>query len=42
VTAERDRLARLAAMIDASKLKVAVAATFPLAEGRAAYRTVTQ
>jgi NADPH:quinone reductase-like Zn-dependent oxidoreductase len=41
VTAERDRLARLAAMIDAGKLKVAVAATFPLAEGRAAYESGT-
>ncbi|WP_433296502.1 NADP-dependent oxidoreductase [Pseudonocardia sp. CA-142604] len=39
VTAERDRLAQLAAMIDAGKLTVAVAATFPLAEGRAAYES---
>jgi NADPH:quinone reductase-like Zn-dependent oxidoreductase len=39
VAADRDRLARLAAMIDAGKLKVAVAATFPLAEGRAAYES---
>ncbi|GAA1216521.1 NADP-dependent oxidoreductase [Pseudonocardia alaniniphila] len=39
VTAERVRLARLAAMIDGGKLKVAVAATFPLAEGRAAYES---
>jgi NADPH:quinone reductase-like Zn-dependent oxidoreductase len=41
VTAERDRLAQLAAMIDNGKLKVAVAATFPLAEGRAAYESGT-
>jgi NADPH:quinone reductase-like Zn-dependent oxidoreductase len=39
VTAERDRLARIADMIDAGKLKVGVAATFPLAEGRAAYES---
>lgn len=37
VTAQRESLARLAEMIDAGKLQVAVAATFPLAEGRAAY-----
>lgn len=37
VTAEPERLARLAEMIDAGKLHVAVAATFPLADGRAAY-----
>jgi NADPH:quinone reductase-like Zn-dependent oxidoreductase len=39
VTADRDRLARLADMIDTGKLKVSVAATFPLAEGRAAYQS---
>jgi NADPH:quinone reductase-like Zn-dependent oxidoreductase len=39
VTANRDRLGRLAEMIDTSKLKVSVAATFPLAEGRAAYQS---
>jgi NADPH:quinone reductase-like Zn-dependent oxidoreductase len=39
VTAERDRLARLADMIDTGKLKVSVAATFPLADGRAAYES---
>jgi NADPH:quinone reductase-like Zn-dependent oxidoreductase len=39
VTPERDRLARLADMIDTGKLKVSVAATFPLAEGRAAYES---
>src|ERR1700754_125179 len=39
VAVDRDRLARAAAMIDAGKLKVAVAATFPLAEGRAAYES---
>jgi NADPH:quinone reductase-like Zn-dependent oxidoreductase len=37
VTADRDRLAQLADMIDTGKLKVSVAATYPLAEGRAAY-----
>jgi NADPH:quinone reductase-like Zn-dependent oxidoreductase len=39
VTAEREGLVRLAEMIDAGKLQVAVAATFPLAEGRAAYES---
>jgi NADPH:quinone reductase-like Zn-dependent oxidoreductase len=39
VTAEREGLARLAEMIDAGRLQVAVAATFPLAEGRAAYES---
>jgi NADPH:quinone reductase-like Zn-dependent oxidoreductase len=42
VTAERARLARLARladMIDSGKLKVSVAATFPLADGRAAYES---
>jgi NADPH:quinone reductase-like Zn-dependent oxidoreductase len=39
VTANRDRLAQLADMIDTGKLKVSVAATFPLAEGRAAYQS---
>jgi NADPH:quinone reductase-like Zn-dependent oxidoreductase len=37
VTAQRESLIRLAEMVDAGKLHVAVAATFPLAEGRAAY-----
>src|SRR3954447_12427709 len=37
VTAEREGLEWLAEMIDAGTLQVAVAATFPLAEGRAAY-----
>ncbi|MFD1519315.1 zinc-binding dehydrogenase, partial [Pseudonocardia yunnanensis] len=41
VTVERDRLARLADMIDNGKLKVGVATTFPLAEGRAAYESGT-
>ena len=39
VTAERGRLARITDMIDAGKLTVGVAATFPLAEGRAAYES---
>lgn len=39
VTAQRRGLARVAEMIDAGRLKVAVAATFPLAEGRAAYES---
>jgi NADPH:quinone reductase-like Zn-dependent oxidoreductase len=39
VTAERDGLTRLADMIDTGKLKVGVAATFSLAEGRAAYES---
>jgi NADPH:quinone reductase-like Zn-dependent oxidoreductase len=39
VTAERDGLARIARMIDTGKLKVSVAATFPLTEGRAAYES---
>ncbi|GAA1323541.1 NADP-dependent oxidoreductase [Pseudonocardia xinjiangensis] len=39
VTAERDGLARVADMIDAGALKVGVAATFPLADGRAAYES---
>jgi NADPH:quinone reductase-like Zn-dependent oxidoreductase len=39
VTAQRESLARLAEMIEAGKLQVAVAATFPLAEGRAAYES---
>ena len=39
VTADRDRLAQVADMIDTGKLKVSVAATFPLAEGRAAYES---
>jgi len=39
VKADRDRLAQVADMIDAGKLKVSVAATFPLADGRAAYES---
>jgi NADPH:quinone reductase-like Zn-dependent oxidoreductase len=39
VTANGDRLAEVADMIDAGKFKVSVAATFPLAEGRAAYES---
>ena len=39
MTAEPERLARLAEMTDAGKLHVAVAATFPLADGRAAYES---
>jgi NADPH:quinone reductase-like Zn-dependent oxidoreductase len=39
VTAERNGLARIARMIDTDTLKVGVAATFPLAEGRAAYES---
>jgi NADPH:quinone reductase-like Zn-dependent oxidoreductase len=39
VTAERQGLARVAEMIDDGRLTVAVAATFPLAEGRAAYES---
>ena len=39
VTVDRDRLVRLADMIDTGKLEVGVAATFPLAEGRAAYES---
>jgi NADPH:quinone reductase-like Zn-dependent oxidoreductase len=39
VKADRDRLAQLADMIDTGKLNVSVAATFPLADGRAAYES---
>ena len=39
VTANRDRLAQVADMIDTGKLKVSVTATFPLADGRAAYES---
>ncbi len=39
VTPERESLEWLAEMIDAGKLQVAIAATFPLAEGRAAYES---
>ena len=39
VTADRDRLARLAELIDTGELTVSVAATFPLADGRAAYQS---
>jgi NADPH:quinone reductase-like Zn-dependent oxidoreductase len=39
VTAGRNGMARIAGMIDTDTLKVGVAATFPLAEGRAAYES---
>lgn len=39
VTVEPERLAKLAEMIDSGRLQVAVAATFPLADGRAAYES---
>src|SRR3954452_1980226 len=39
VTAERESLEWLAELIDTGKLQVGVAATFPLAEGRAAYES---
>ena len=39
VMADRDRLAQVADMIDTGTLIVSVAATFPLAEGRAAYQS---
>jgi NADPH:quinone reductase-like Zn-dependent oxidoreductase len=39
VTANRERLSQVADMIDAGKLKVSVAATFPLADGQAAYQS---
>jgi NADPH:quinone reductase-like Zn-dependent oxidoreductase len=39
VTADRDRLARLAETIDNGELTVSVAATFPLSDGRAAYES---
>jgi NADPH:quinone reductase-like Zn-dependent oxidoreductase len=39
VTPERESLEWLAETIDAGKLQVAGAATFPLAEGRAAYES---
>jgi NADPH:quinone reductase-like Zn-dependent oxidoreductase len=39
VTPERESLEWLAEMIDAGNLQVAIAATFPLAEGRAAYES---
>jgi NADPH:quinone reductase-like Zn-dependent oxidoreductase len=39
VSVERARLARVAEMIDSGALKVGVAATFPLAQGRAAYES---
>ena len=39
VTANRERLSQVADMIDTGKLKVSVTATFPLAEGRAAYQS---
>jgi NADPH:quinone reductase-like Zn-dependent oxidoreductase len=39
VTANRERLSQVADMIDTGKLKVSVAATYPLAEGRAAYES---
>jgi NADPH:quinone reductase-like Zn-dependent oxidoreductase len=39
MAAERNGMARIAGMIDNGTLKVRVAATFPLAEGRAAYES---
>jgi NADPH:quinone reductase-like Zn-dependent oxidoreductase len=39
VAAERDRLERITDLIDDGTLKVSLAATFPLAEGRAAYES---
>jgi NADPH:quinone reductase-like Zn-dependent oxidoreductase len=39
VTVDRESLEWLAEMVDAGKLQVAIAATFPLAEGRAAYES---
>ena len=39
VTPNRERLSQVADMIDTGKLKVSVAATFPLADGRAAYQS---
>ena len=39
VTADRKRLAELAALVDAGKLEITVAATFPLAVGRAAFES---
>jgi NADPH:quinone reductase-like Zn-dependent oxidoreductase len=39
VTAEQDALTRVADMLDAGNVHVGVAATFPLAEGRAAYES---
>ncbi|MCH6166010.1 zinc-binding dehydrogenase, partial [Pseudonocardia alaniniphila] len=41
VTADQNSLARIADMIDNDRLKVGVAAMFPLAEGRAAYESGT-
>ena len=39
VTADQDRLLQLADLLDTGKLTVSVAATFPRAEGRAAYQS---
>ena len=39
VTAKQEALSRMADMIDAGNLHIGVAATFPLAEGRAAYES---
>ena len=39
VTPDRDELARIAGLVDADHLQVLVAATFPLAEGRAAFES---
>jgi NADPH:quinone reductase-like Zn-dependent oxidoreductase len=39
VTADRKSLAELAARVDAGKLQVTVAATFPLSDGRAAFES---
>jgi NADPH:quinone reductase-like Zn-dependent oxidoreductase len=39
VTPDRDQLAELAALVDRGQLHVEIAATFPLAEGRAAFES---
>jgi NADPH:quinone reductase-like Zn-dependent oxidoreductase len=39
VTPDRDQLAQLAALVDRGQLHVEIAATFPLAEGRAAFES---
>ena len=39
VTPDRDQLRRLAELVDESRLHVAIAATFPLTQGRAAFES---
>jgi NADPH:quinone reductase-like Zn-dependent oxidoreductase len=39
VTPDRSQLARLAELVDAGRLRVAIAATFPLRDGRAAFES---